>query len=164
MISQPTPEDYFRGSLEILETAVNQYRSGRRTFYRVAALQLRLLLCDSTRRHNTTVDISLAPQIVPRLRLPALDSAGQPKKPDTDLPLPDWLGQTLPLTGSEGEHLSIRTLIRRVCDQDGGAHVDPKPNAGLYADSSPAGLSPAEWIVRLSEIVLAATKPFDYSP
>jgi hypothetical protein len=35
-------------------------------------------------------------------------------------------------------------LMRRVCDQDGGAHMDPKARAGLQGVDSAAG-----WIYKI---------------
>ncbi len=129
--------EYARDSLEILRRSLELCRQGQRPFYRVAAVQLRLLLCDSTHRHNQLIDISLLPQLLPTLELPAPEPDGQL------LPLKEWLAWPLP-----GLALTVRELIRRVCDQDGGAHVDFRPVAGLE------GLDPAGWIVELGEIVV----------
>jgi hypothetical protein len=128
---------YARDSLEILRLSLQLCRQDRRPFYRVAALQLRLLLCDTTRRHGQVMDIALLPRLIPKLDLPALDPGGH------RLPLEDWLAQPVP-----GLALTVRQLIRRVCDQDGGAHVDFKPEAGLQ------GLDPAQWIQTIGEIVV----------
>ena len=103
-------------------------------------MQLRLLLCDTTRRHNQVIDIAVLPQLIPNLELPEL-GPGRKK-----LPLKDWLAQPVPAQPDQA--LTIRQLIRRVCDQDGGAHVDIKPEAGLV------GLNPAEWIQKIGEIVV----------
>lgn len=142
---------YCLESLEILETAIHLYQQGRRTFYRVAAIQLRLLLCDSTRRHGRSVDISLLPRLLPGLTLPALSQEGLLLEHAPFLPLASWLDQEL----AEGDKsLSIRLLIRRVCEQDGGAHVDPKPKAGL------AGFSRhPEWVIRIAQMLLEQVKP-----
>ena len=115
-------------------------RQGRRPFYRVAALQLRLLLCDTTRRHYRVVNIAVLPQLFPGLDLPEVGPGGK------RLPLKDWLAQPVP--GQADQALTIRQFIRRVCDQDGGAHVDFKPEAGLK------GLDPADWIQIIGEIVV----------
>jgi hypothetical protein len=131
---------YAQDSLEILKHSLHLFRQGRRPFYRVAALQLRLLLCDTTRRHNQVADIAVLPQLIPNLDLPAVDSGGK------RLLLRDWLAQPIP--GQPDQALTVRQLIRRVCDQDGGAHVDFKPEAGLDT------LEPAEWIQKLGEIVV----------
>ena len=132
---------YARDSLEILRHSLLLVQHGQRPFYRVAAVQLRLLLCDTTRRHNQVVDIAVLPQLIPEIDLPAV---GQPEK---SLLLKDWLGQPIP-----GYALTVRQLIRRVCDQDGGAHVDFKPEAGLDA------LDPAAWIQTIGEIVVERVK------
>ena len=128
---------YARDSLEILRYSLVLVAQGQRPFYRVAALQLRLLLCDTTRRHNQVIDIALLPQLIPNLDLPAI-SPGEKR-----LLLVDWLAQPIP-----GQPLSVRQFIRRICDQDGGAHVDFKPEAGLD------GLEAVEWIQKIGEIVL----------
>ncbi len=128
---------YARDLLEILKHSLLLIRQGQRPFYRVAAVQLRLLLCDTTRRHNLVVDIAVLPQLIPNLDLPAISPGGK------RLLLKDWLAQPIP-----GQSLSVRQLIRRVCDQDGGAHVDFKPEAGLD------GLDPVEWIQTIGEIVV----------
>ena len=137
---------YAQDSLEILKHSLHLFRQGRRPFYRVAALQLRLLLCDTTRRHNQVVDIAVLPQLIPNLELPAFGPGG------TKLPLKDWLAQPIPVQPDQA--LTIRLLIRRVCDQDGGAHVDFKPSAGL------ASLDPAEWIQTIGEIVVNTLEIF----
>jgi hypothetical protein len=131
---------YAQDSLEILRHSLQLVRQGRRPFYRTAAVQLRLLLCDTTRRHNQIVDIAVLPQLIPDLDLAALGSGGK------RLLLKDWLAQPIP--GQPDQALTVRQLIRRVCDQDGGAHVDFKPEAGLD------GLDPAEWIQTIGEIVV----------
>ncbi len=133
---------YARDSLEILKHSLLLVRQGQRPFYRVAAVQLRLLLCDTTRRHNQVVDIAVLPQILPDLELAAI-APGEKR-----LRLSDWLVQPIP--GQADQALTVRQLIRRVCDQDGGAHVDFKPEGGLD------GFDPAEWIQTIGEIVVNA--------
>jgi len=120
---------YGQDAVKILSTSLELIAQGRPEFYRVAALQLRLLLCDTTRRHNRVVDISLAPRLWPELRLHPLNEQGifDPAMPP--LPLDRWLMQPIPT--SWGGTQTLRELIRRVCDQQGGAHVDLKPRAGL---------------------------------
>jgi hypothetical protein len=120
---------YARDALKILETSLELVRQGRSEFYRVAALQLRLLLCDTTRRHNLVVDISLARCLWPELRLYAMNPQGDFDPSLDPLPLSEWLVQRLPLAAVPG--VTLRALVRRVCDQEGGAHVDLKPQAGL---------------------------------
>ena len=131
---------YGRDSLNILQLSLQLVQQGRRPFYRVAALQLRLLLCDTTRRHGQVIDIAVLPQLLPNLELPAVIPDEKP------LPLKEWLAQPIP--GQADQTLTVRQLIRRVCDQDGGAHVDYKPEAGLK------GLDPAGWIQIIGEIVV----------
>ena len=138
---------YAQDSLEILRYSLLLVGQGQRPFYRVAAVQLRLLLCDTTRRHNQVIDIAVLPQLIPNLDLPAIG----PK--EKRLLLDDWLAQPIP-----GQALSVRQLIRRVCDQDGGAHVDFKPEAGLD------GLEPAEWIHKIGEIVLNSVENSLFRP
>jgi len=81
----------------------------------------------------------MLPQLIPNLELPAFGPGG------TKLPLKDWLAQPIP--GQLDRALTIRLLIRYVCDQDGGAHVDFKPEARLES------LDAAEWIQTIGEIV-----------
>ncbi len=127
---QEIPElAYARDALKILETSLELVEQGRSEFYHVVALQLRLLLCDTTRCHNRMVDISLARRLWPGLQLYSLNPEG---RFDPSLPprlLSEWLAQHLPLEGSQA--VTLRALIRRVCDHEGGAHVDLKPQAGL---------------------------------
>ncbi len=127
---------YTRAALEIIDENVRLYRRGKTACYRAVAAQLRLLLCDTTRQHGEIVDISLARRIKPELALPPL-RLSPPDLPDgglsfdrqaTLLPLAAWLNQRLPLSGG-CPPLSLRDLIRLVADQDGGAHVDPKPHS-----------------------------------
>jgi hypothetical protein len=120
---------YGLDALKILETSLVLMEQGRPEFYRVAALQLRLLLCDTTRRHNRPVDISLVRRLWPALALHPLNRQGIFDPQLVPIPLETWLEQGL--AGELGDSLSLRQLIRRVCDQQGGAHVDPKPAAGL---------------------------------
>lgn len=121
-------------------------------FYRVAALQMRLLLCDTTRRHGQVVSIATLPRLLPDLRLPAMDAAGRPDE-RIRLPLSEWLNEPLPATSAP---VTPRQLIRCVCDQDGGAHVDLKPQANLR--DLPAEET-ALWINRLAQALLDAVLP-----
>jgi hypothetical protein len=147
---QGFPEQkYGQDALKILNTSLNLIDNRQPEFYRVAALQLRLLLCDTTRRHAQMVDISLAKRLWPDLRLHPLNALGHF---DANLPpllLDDWLMQVLP--GDASRSITLRQLIRRVCDQDGGAHVDLKPRAGLHriADVS-------AWIYKIAAEVISA--------
>ncbi len=70
--------DYTRDALEILHASLQHMQSGQPAFYRAAAVQLRLLLCDSTRRHNRRVDLALLPQVAPNLHLPRLTRRSRP--------------------------------------------------------------------------------------
>ncbi len=57
----------------------------------------------------------------------------------------DWLQQP----AENGAELTVRQMIRRICDVDGGAHVDPKPVNGI-----PAGTDQATWILMISKLLL----------
>ncbi len=114
--------DYTRGAAEILRRCVALYNGGETVFYRVMAVELRLLLCDTTRLHNAPLDLALLPALFPDLKLPALDGGEA-------LPLDAWLEQTVNAGG--GARMTMRQLIRQVCDQDGGAHVDRRAQMGV---------------------------------
>jgi hypothetical protein len=139
---------YARDALRILEHNLALHRQGCLACYRVIAVELRLLLCDTTRRHGQVVDISLAPRLLPGLRLHPL-SAGRQTLFDLQgepLPLVAWLSQKLSWPG--GSQASLRDLIRAVVDQDGGAHVDLRAGADGETDFHP------EVIVAIGEYVL----------
>lgn len=136
---------YAIDAVRILQEAVHLQSEEQRYFYRVAAVELRLLFCDTTRVHERLVPLALAGRLWPDLRLPSLSES----LPEGSLLLNEWLEQKLP----EGD-LTIRQLIRRVCDQDGGAHVDARLHARL-----PEGFQPEERICELSEIALAVLIP-----
>lgn len=148
---------YAQDAVAILDQSIDLYAAGQMYFYRVAAVQLRLLLCDTTRRHEQIHLTALARRLWPDLRLPALgDDFSQPHS----LLLDVWLEQKLPQTG-----LTLRQFIRHVCDQDGGAHVDLRQHT-LLPDQFPTAL----WICNLGKIVtavltsrLAAEKPDSYA-
>lgn len=131
MTSQPLLLDYTRDAAEILRRCVELYDRGETVFYRVMAVELRLLLCDSTRLHNAPLDLALLPALYPDLTLPALDD-GAP------LLLETWLEQ--PVSTSGGAHLTARQLIRQVCDQDGGAHVDRRARMAVEGTEKRARL------------------------
>lgn len=117
-------------ALEILRTSSALVRQGQTAFYKVIAVELRLLLCDTTRRHGRVVDISLLPQLVPDLRLPPLPRYLEPGAALTDeLSLEQWLEQEVRSPG--GDPVTLRRLVRLVCDQDGGAHYDPRAASPL---------------------------------
>jgi hypothetical protein len=131
---------YAKDALVILDQSLQFCDAGQTCFYRVAAVQLRLMLCDTTRRHEQIHLTALAPRLWPDLVLPALDDdISQPHR----LLLEDWLEQKLPQTG-----LSLRQFIRHVCDQDGGAHVDFRQH-----DPLPNQFPKALWICNLGKIV-----------
>lgn len=130
--------------MTILNHCIQLYQEGCTEFYRVAALQLRLLLCDTTRRHGRITNIALIPKLLPELTLPPIGIDGEPDHQIPPISLPDWLALELPTE----ETITIRQLIRRVCDQDGGAHVDPKPVAGLSNIDTPE-----TWIIRIGMII-----------
>jgi hypothetical protein len=132
-LSQDILIGYGRDVLQILLTSLDLSRRGRPEFYRVAALQLRLLLCDTTRRHGEVVNVSLLPRLLPDLRLAPLEPDGTFNRLASPLPLDAWLDQPVPVFMISSTAaplisggLTIRYLIRWVCDQDGGAHVDPR--------------------------------------
>ena len=137
-LSQDILIAYGRDALQILMTSLDLSRRGQTEFYRVAALQLRLLLCDTTRRHGEIVNVSLLPRLLPDLLLAPLGPDGSFDTQAPPLPLDVWLEQPFPapMPGSTpaplavaapwAGGLTIRHLIRWVCDQDGGAHVDPR--------------------------------------
>lgn len=137
-----TLEAYTRDALHLLQRSVQLAAGGETAFYRVAAMQLRLLLCDTTRRHGRSEPTALAPRLLPELKLPPVLPNGKPDRTRAPLPLNNWLDQPLP--DGDPSAISLRTLIRRVCDQDGGAHVDPRPHAGLADIPDPAG-----WILNI---------------
>lgn len=111
-------------SVEIIRQSLNLIASGKKMFYRVIALQLRMLLCDTTRRHGKIVDLSLLPKILPDLKIQGTDGSGQPAIDGAELSVTDWLQQKLFVNASSSP--TIQQFIRQVCDQDGGAHFDPK--------------------------------------
>ncbi len=136
--------DYAQAALRILRRSLELARGPEPDFYRVAALQLRLLLCDTTRQHERVVDVALIPRLWPDLLWPALDADGQFSTALPALPLPAWLEQPFPHVG-----LTLRQLIRRICDQDGGAHVD------LRQQVEPLDLQSArESILQVADLVL----------
>jgi hypothetical protein len=67
------------------------------------------------------------------------------------LSLEDWLSTSIP--GNENEPITIRKLIRQVCDTDGGAHVDQRANLNLPPDYR-------KWIIHLAGSVLSDLKKY----
>ncbi len=136
--------DYAQDAVFILHEALQQIDFCHFHFYRVAAVELRLLLCDTARLHNRTIQTALAARLWPDLQLRALTWD------DSELlGLNDWLNQKMP-----DNDFSIRQFIRRVCDQDGGVHVDIRKINQL-----PAQKRIVKWIYRVSSIVLEALDP-----
>jgi len=137
---------YTRDAINILEQCVRLYEEGHESFYRVAAAQLRILVCDTTFRHDRQVDIAIVPTLLPDLRLrPFTISGGS----DESVDLQTWLDSPSGFL----EAMTIRQLIRRVCDIDGGAHVDVKPLAGLPKDGETR-----QWIIDVSKFLLPVLK------
>ncbi|MHC1740343.1 MAG: hypothetical protein AB9897_04450 [Anaerolineaceae bacterium] len=135
---------YTADALTILDHSIALSENGHESFYRVVAVQLRILLCDTNFRHGKTEEIAVIPLLFPRLTLHPIDSLGLPLKHLLSIDLKTWLD--LP-AGSDSE-LTTRQLIRRVCDIDGGAHVDIKPLAGL-----PENGNTRQWIINLAKYI-----------
>jgi len=142
---------YAQDSFYILQTSLRLAKEGQTAFYRVAALQLRLLFCDTTRRHDRVEDISLVGKLFPLLQVHSITSWTPTSNPDQGnlIDWRTWLQQPTPAG------IPIREFIRQVCDQDGGAHVDPHPSSHL--DSIP---DIAEWMLIIGETALAALEPY----
>jgi hypothetical protein len=118
---------YTLDAVNILDHSIQLYDSGHDSFYRVAATQLRILLCDTTFRHDHHEDIAIMPILFPDLKLLRLSEDCRPLLSEPKIDLQTWLDSQADPDSS----LTIRQLIRRVCDIDGGAHVDIKPQAGI---------------------------------
>jgi hypothetical protein len=126
--------EYLQSATNNLAVNLRLYTAGETDCYRVVALQLRLLLCDTTRVHGRSVDSALISRACVDLKLPPMvqDRPGGRLSLVSCaelLSLKDWLGQALTLP--DGERLSVRQFIRIICEQDGGAHVDQRPGRGL---------------------------------
>ena len=78
----------------------------------------------------------------PGLRLQPLNARGEFDLALEPLALDAWLAQTVPL--ASGGTIILKEMVRRVCDQDGGAHVDPRARAGLQGMDSAPG-----WICKI---------------
>lgn len=89
--------EYGLDAVALLRRCIELYDRGETVFYRVMAVELRLLLCDTTRRHDQLFDLSLAPRLAPDLALPALDGDGEFTRAGDPLPLALWLEQEIPL-------------------------------------------------------------------
>jgi hypothetical protein len=127
-------EEYILSALQIITTNLRLYCSGEYACYRVVAIQLQLLLCDTTRIHGRSVDTSLISGLNVEIKLPALKQAALGGRVSIDadgerLSSSAWLSQALTLPG--GEALTLRQFIRVICEQDGGAHVDLRPEKGM---------------------------------
>ena len=128
---------YTRDALLLLGSSIESFHRGSRETYRVAAVELRLLLCDTNRIHDRLVDISLVPRLFPDIRFHPLHSTSGTGGPAAVLfdrrrdpvSLPAWLSQSLAIPG--GGTITLRDLIRTICEQDGGAHVDPRFHSPL---------------------------------
>lgn len=114
-------------SNNILKKCANLFNHGDTYFYRVIALQLRILLCDTAYRHNRVEDISLVQIIYPNAKFFPLYKNGLTDRLLPKILLSTWLNQEL----YSDPTITIRNLIRLVCDQDGGAHVDIKSRSRL---------------------------------
>ena len=137
---------YLKESHQILQFCLKHIDNGEYYFYRVCALQLRLLLCDTTFRHNQIEDISLVNKVNKEMRFHQLDDDGTFTPSLEKIPLNEWLDQILP--EQNDPNITIRQLIRSVCDQDGGAHVDQKSNAGVHKINSRE-----KWIYCVSQYI-----------
>ena len=135
-LSQDALREYVRGAVQILRRSIEWYDGGETVFYRVMAVELRLLLCDTTRRHDEIIDLALLPRFAADLRLPVLTNAGEWDAGGQPLEIGPWLDQTVSAAG--GRQISLRQLIREVCEQDGGAHVDWRRHTDLAANTGQA--------------------------
>lgn len=133
-------DGFLRDSLSILNESLQLIDRGEIAFHRVLALQLRLLLCDTTREHGRINNVSLIPRLDPKIELPILGPSGFSKS--KKLALKQWLDQNI---DKSEKSMTIRELIRRVCDLEGGAHVDMK----LRFKISPTQINLLEKISRM---------------
>ncbi|HWQ04397.1 MAG TPA: hypothetical protein VN452_03485 [Longilinea sp.] len=133
--------DYAQDAALILHEALQRIDFCQFYFYRVAAVQLRLLLCDTARLHDRSIPTALSARLWPELRLRPLEKSNPGL-----FGLNEWLDQKMP----ESE-FSIRQFIRRIGDQDGGVHVDIRKNRQL-----PDQKRTINWIFIVSSIVLEA--------
>jgi hypothetical protein len=146
---------YTIDALNILDHSISLYDEGHESFYRVAAAQLRILLCDTNFRHGKNEDIAIVPVLMPEIKLLPIDAEGNPQPDKAPIELKTWLDSSTQID----EKLTVRQLIRRICDVDGGAHVDIKPLAGL-----PAQGNTRQWIINLARYLsplLTAALPKD---
>lgn len=136
---------YTQDALSILTHSLRLVKEGEPSFYRVAAVQLRILLCDTTFRHDRQEEISVLPILFPELCFHPLDSSGKPDEHIGPIPLQQWLE----LPAYKDSPLTLRQMIRRICDVDGGAHVEVKPLAGV-----PEGVDACIWISGIAEEII----------
>lgn len=121
--------EYIQSSLEIIRCNLAASRAGCLPCYRVLAVELRLLLCDRKREHNQWSDTAPVARLFPQLtwRAPLITNADQPDhlsiSDGPELSLAEWLES--PIYASGGRRLNVRSLIKIICEKDGGAHADP---------------------------------------
>ena len=135
---------YTQDAVNILDHSLQLYEEGHLSFYRVAAAQLRILLCDTNFKHGKQEDIAIVPILAPNIKFRLFDDTALPRMDLAEVDLQTWLDS--PAGSKMG--LTLRQLIRRVCDIDGGAHVDIKPLAGL-----PDGDNARQWIINIGKYV-----------
>jgi len=135
---------YTKDAVNILDHSLQLFEEGHESFYRVVAAQLRILLCDTNFRHNQQEDIAVLPILAPDLQLHRLDENAQPIMDENTVDLQTWLDSP---AGTK-TRLTVRQLIRRVCDVDGGAHVDIKPLAGI-----PDQEIARQWIINIGKYI-----------
>ena len=135
---------YTQDALNILDHSLRLYDEGHKSFYRVAAAQLRILLCDINFRQGKQEDIAVVPILTPDIKLNLLDDHALPRLDVEAVDLQTWLDSPAGLKFG----LTIRQLIRRVCDIDGGAHVDIKLLAGL-----PDQENARQWIINIGKYI-----------
>lgn len=146
--SPPDLEPYYHNAVILLRESVDQWKRGKRAYCNVAAMQLRLLTCDAAFRHDRVEDIALLPCLRPDGLYTRLLSDGSSDLAGEKLPLAEWLDQVFEMKAC-AESLTARQIIRRFCDQEGGAHVDPHP---VQRKTPAAELQ--EWVMLLAERIL----------
>lgn len=135
---------YTQDALNILDHSLRLFDEGHESFYRVAATQLRILLCDTNFRHGKQEDIAVVPVLAPGIKLHLLDADAFPRLDSEPVDLQTWLNSP----AGSGTDLTIRQLIRRVCDVDGGAHIDLKPEAGIRDQENAR-----QWIIKIGKYI-----------
>jgi hypothetical protein len=124
-----TSSEYLKSSLEIIRINIEAYRAGCLPCYRVLVVELRLLLCDRKREHNQWTDTAPVARLYPQLtwHAPIIISTDLPNhlpiSDGTELSLAEWLASPIYECGKR--MLTIRDLIKIICEKDGGAHADP---------------------------------------